>query len=253
MKESFVLYTSQYEAVADLSVQQKGELFDALFQYVSTGDEPKFTDREVKMAFNFIRIQIDRDNAKYAEVCERRRAAGRMGGRPRKQVDSSESNASDEKQKKQMVSDKSKKSKSKHNDNVNDSDNEYDNDNDGNTKLSLGDTVSIDTSSFQTEKEKKEAYAAEEEKRFMAFFQYFNRAIASSGSSIKPCKELDDDRRAALRRIFAKYKTEDIQLAVRNMVYSNFANGRTAARKKACDIDWLLKPANFKHAFEDSL
>lgn len=251
MKESFVLYTSQYEAVADLSVQQKGELFDALFQYVSTGEEPKFSDRETRMAFNFMRIQIDRDNAKYAEVCERRRAAGRMGGRPRKQVDSSESNAFDEKQKKQMVSDKSKKSKSKHNDNVNDSDNEYDND--GNTKLLLGDTVSIDTSSFQTEKEKKEAYAVEEEKRFLAFLKYFNQQIAVSGSSIRPCKELDDDRRLALRRIFAKYSTEDIQLAVRNIMYSNFANGRTPARKKAADLDWLLKPANFKHAFEGSL
>ena len=75
MKESFVLYTSQYEAVADLSVQQKGELFDALFQYVRTGDTPKFTDPAIRIAFNFMRIQIDRDSNKYEDVCNKRREA----------------------------------------------------------------------------------------------------------------------------------------------------------------------------------
>lgn len=250
MKESFVLYTSQYEAVADLSVQQKGELFDALFQYVRTGDTPKFTDPAIRIAFNFMRIQIDRDSNKYEDVCNKRREAVNKRwekARVKKDLDTKVSNS-----KQKNTKDTNVKSVL-HNDNENDSDNEYDNDNDGNTKLSLGDTVSIDTSSFQTEKEKKEAVAAEEEKRFMAFFQYFNRCIAAAGSKIKPCKELDDDRRDAVRRILAKYKTEDIQLAIRNMVYSNFANGLTPRRKKACDIDWLLKPANFKHAFEGSL
>jgi len=243
MKESFVLYTSQYEAIAELSAQQKGELFDALFQYVSTGEEPQFSDREIKMAFNFMRIQIDRDNAKYEEVCEHRRAAGRKGGRPRKQADSYETNASDEKQKKQMVFSESKKSKSKHNDN------EYDNDNDGNTKLKLGDTSLVS----KTEKEKKEREAVEEEKRFVNFLKYFNQQIEANGSSIKPCKQLDDERREALRLIFRKYTPEQMMQAVRNMMYSNFANGRTGSRKKAADIDWLLQPKNFKHAYEGSL
>lgn len=247
MKESFVLYTSQYEAVAELSTAQKGELFDALFQYVKTGEEPNFSDRETKMAFNFMRIQIDRDNAKYEEVCERRRAAGRKGGRPRKQVDSEETNASAKKQKNQMVFEESKKSKPKHNENDTDNENEYDND--GNTKLSLGGTSTI---FLQTEKEKKEA-VENEEKKFLAFIKYFNNAITSSGSSIKPCRELDDDRRAAIRAIFAKYPSQDIQTAIHNIMHSNFANGRTSARKKAADIDWLLKPTNFKHAVEGSL
>lgn len=249
MKESFVLYTSQYEAIAELSAQQKGELFDALFQYVSTGEEPQFSDREIKMAFNFMRIQIDRDNAKYEEVCERRRAAGRKGGRPRKQTDSSETNASDEKQKKQMVFSESKKSKSKHNDNEYDNDNDNEYDNDGNTKLTLGDTSLVS----KTEKEKKEREAVEEEKRFVAFLKYFNQQIEANGSSIKPCKQLDDERREALRLIFRKYTPEQMMQAVRNMMYSNFANGRTGSRKKAADIDWLLQLKNFKHAYEGSL
>ena len=116
--------------------------------------------------------------------------------------------------------------------------------------LSHSDTSNIET---KKEKEKKEREAVEEEKRFVAFLKYFNQQIEANGSSIKPCKQLDDERREALRLIFRKYTPEQMMQAVRNMMYSNFANGRTGSRKKAADIDWLLQPKNFKHAYEGSL
>ena len=56
------------------------------------------------MAFSFIQDRMDRDNAAYMEKCEKRREAGKLGGRPK-------TNASDENQtkaKKQMVFLKSK-------------------------------------------------------------------------------------------------------------------------------------------------
>ena len=243
MKESFVLYTSQYEAIADLSVQQKGELFDALFQYVSTGNVPTFTDPATRMAFNFMRIQIDRDTNKYEDVCNKRReAVNKRWEKARKSADGKKVDTKVSNSKQKNTKDTNVKS-------VLHNDNDNDNDNDGNTKcISLGDTAEL----TKKEKEKKEALAVEEN-RFMAFLRYFNQQIAASGSSIRPCRELDNDRRSALRRIFAKYSSDDIKLAVRNIMYSNYANGRTSARKKAADLDWLLKPANFKHAFEGSL
>ena len=83
--DSFILYTSQYPAIKSLSKSAKGELLEALYQYALSGKVPPFSQAQTEMAFNFIRIRIDENNAKYLNVCEKRRAAGRMGGRPRKE------------------------------------------------------------------------------------------------------------------------------------------------------------------------
>lgn len=75
MKDSFILYTAQYEALKELTVEQKGELLDCLFQYVITGIMPATNSESVRVAMNFLRIQIDMDSKKYATVCEKRREA----------------------------------------------------------------------------------------------------------------------------------------------------------------------------------
>lgn len=75
-KNSFILYTYQAETLSDLSFEQKGRLLTALFAYAS-GEEPEITDQAVKVAFAFIRVQIERDKEKYTDVCEKRRNAAR--------------------------------------------------------------------------------------------------------------------------------------------------------------------------------
>lgn len=71
-----------------LTLEQKGMLLDMIFEYVASG---KIVDAEpiVKMAFTFIKSQLDRDNEKYQQVCERNRINGKLGGRPKKQMDNS--------------------------------------------------------------------------------------------------------------------------------------------------------------------
>lgn len=95
-RDSFVLYTSQYDAISDLSLKQKGELFDAIFSYVVNGQQPQLSDPSVAMAFRFISMQIDIDTEKYEKKILARSAAGKLGGRPRK---AKKANAFSEKQK----------------------------------------------------------------------------------------------------------------------------------------------------------
>ena len=74
-----------------------------------------------KVAFVFVKQTIDRDTQKYISISEKRSEAGKRGGRPLKNNELEESN---EKQKKQLLSEKSKKSNCplNDNDNVNDND-----------------------------------------------------------------------------------------------------------------------------------
>ena len=78
-KNSFVLYTSYKEHIELLSTEDKARLLDAIFDYAD-GKTDIEIDGMAKMAFSFIRQQMDKDNAKYEETCEKRRLAGQKGG-----------------------------------------------------------------------------------------------------------------------------------------------------------------------------
>ena len=82
IKKGFVLYIDNYEPIKDLTLEEKGKLLDAVFNYASTGEVNKLNDI-TGMAFSFIRQQLDRDNKKWEETREKRRAAGSVGGRQR--------------------------------------------------------------------------------------------------------------------------------------------------------------------------
>lgn len=82
MKESFVIYKSFYRPIRSLSLDYKGLILDAMFQYQIDGSIPELPP-VVNMAFQFIRDQFDRNNAKYEIVVERNKTNGSKGGRPR--------------------------------------------------------------------------------------------------------------------------------------------------------------------------
>ena len=83
-KESFILHTSQYEAIECLPVEDKAALLDAIYQYAISGEVGNLPTG-AKIAFNFIRIRLDEDYERYQKICERNRSNGNKGGRPRKQ------------------------------------------------------------------------------------------------------------------------------------------------------------------------
>lgn len=86
MRESFILYTRYTEQLELLNMEQRGVLFTAIMNYQSGIDLPDM-DSSVKMAFSFIKNQLDADTQKYHDVVAKRQAAGRQGGRPRKVYD----------------------------------------------------------------------------------------------------------------------------------------------------------------------
>lgn len=72
MSDSFILYTSYYAIIEGLTDEQLGQLTRALFIYARDGKTIKL-EPVVRMAFSFIKDNIDRNADKYQKKCERNR------------------------------------------------------------------------------------------------------------------------------------------------------------------------------------
>ena len=89
-KDTFIMYAEYLRHVKKLSMEQRGALFTAILCYTAGESVPEL-DPVTDMIFGVIQERIDRDTALYLEKVEKRREAGKLGGRPK-------ANASDENQ-----------------------------------------------------------------------------------------------------------------------------------------------------------
>lgn len=128
MRDSFVLYVKYLENIELLNMEQRGILLTALMKYALKDEIPEM-DGMTKMAFSFIKSQLDRDSKKYDETCKKRAESGKLGGRPKEKIEDSNAIALKENQ------DKAKKANGfSEKQNNPDNDNEYDNDNENDIK-----------------------------------------------------------------------------------------------------------------------
>lgn len=85
-KKSFIMYLDYEEQFNMLSDAELGVLIRAIIEYEKTKEIPNL-DGIVKMAFSFIKGQLDRDREKYDEKCRKNRENGLKGGRPKKEFE----------------------------------------------------------------------------------------------------------------------------------------------------------------------
>lgn len=97
-KSSFLIYLDYEEQFNLLTDEQIGQLMRAIIKYEKTREIPQLNGI-VKMAFSFIKTQLDRDRKKYEARCEKNRENAKKGGRPRKnQKDNLKANGFNENQ-----------------------------------------------------------------------------------------------------------------------------------------------------------
>lgn len=97
MRDSFVIYTEWSDQFELLNDHQRSVLIMAIFDYQKGESIPEM-DATTAMAFSFIKKTLDRDAQKWAETVEKRREAGKLGGRPKKQTKAKKANGFSEKQ-----------------------------------------------------------------------------------------------------------------------------------------------------------
>ena len=227
-KDSFVLYGSQYDAIKNFTNEQKGELLDALFRYVIEAKTPDIKDREVRVAFAFFRMQIDMDTQKYEAICEKRRAAI---------------------QKRWQKDDNTKENKSiQMNTNVdfvlhNDNDNDNDNDKKDKSFFNL----------FFLETEKQNEQTKQKiEEYCQSVMKYYNDMIKRADSQLRPIKVLSDARKKLILTL-VPLGNKNIAQGIINAVRSDYLNGRTKARTRPADFDWIMRYENFVKCVEGTL
>ena len=87
-REYFIAYHDYLEPLEDLNDAEFWRLFRAALLYSAEGKTAELRGNE-RFLFKVLRNQIDRDNRKYAEKCERNRQNGTLGGRPKEEKDKS--------------------------------------------------------------------------------------------------------------------------------------------------------------------
>ena len=134
--KSFVFRESWWLNIKNLPNMNRADVCDAVCMYVFEGKEPEIDPMSAtSMAVRFILTDIERDKAKYAEISERRAAAGRRGAdATNRQKAAKSSNAENTEQNAGITDDKNGKSRQKSaksakgSNNDNEDDNVYDND-----------------------------------------------------------------------------------------------------------------------------
>lgn len=83
-KKGFIMYCDLLEHIEPLNMEQRGILLTAILCDQSETELPEMDVAE-RIAFSFIKKGIDMNTTKYNAIVEKRREAGKKGGRPKKE------------------------------------------------------------------------------------------------------------------------------------------------------------------------
>ena len=86
-KSSIVINTKDAENILqDFTKEEAGEIFMALLAYANRGEEFKTDDRSMRTLFRTLQANIDRNNERYTEKCERNRQIAMEREKKRKEA-----------------------------------------------------------------------------------------------------------------------------------------------------------------------
>ena len=243
MNDSFILYTSYYAIIEGLTDQQLGQLTRALFIYARDGEQIQL-EPVVRMAFAFIKDNIDRNADKYREKCERNRENIRKRWNKKNtneydRIQSNKKNTNEYEEKNRIPYD-------------NDNDNEDDNDvvsKDTNNMINKEDKSSMSnsvkpnvdpaekSSDSQSSVKKSKTGASE----YAAIKEYWNKRHDETNSAMRRMTLMSDNRktmvRARLRQVGGDIKV--LYQAIDNAMSSDFMNG-TNGKNWVASFDWIF-------------
>ena len=85
-RDSFIFYGSWVEAIKDLPNDIRLEIYEGIIEYAMTGNLPDFKPM-AKIAFNFIKNDLDRNSDKYNDKIKSKSESGRLGNLKRYNTD----------------------------------------------------------------------------------------------------------------------------------------------------------------------
>lgn len=243
MNDSFILYTSYYALIEGLTDEQLGQLTRAIFLYARDGEIVSL-EPVVRMAFAFIKDNIERNQDKYQAKCEKNRQIALERERKKREAREKAGNTNVHERSRTCENNTNVHERSPY-----DNDNEYDNDND----------VSKETDNNIPSKEGlsiSENPKVDPAKRcakidFAAIKEYWNTKHDQSGSVMRRLTLMSDQRKCNVRSRIREYGG-DVQMvykAIDKAMASDFMNGKNG-KGWVASFDWMMCPSNFPKVLE---
>lgn len=253
MNDSFILYTSYYAIIEGLTDEQLGKLMRAIFIYARDGEVINL-EPTLRMAFAFIKDDMERNQAKYNEKREKLRANAQKRWQ-KKQLDAN----AEEPQQKHTKAYKSMQLDANaeialHNDNV--YDNEYDNDNvndvSNETDILEPSKEGILSASVKTEAPAGGKVSKSQKIDYAGIKEYWNRKHYETKSVMPPITLMTENRKvmvkARLRQCKGDVKT--LYRAIDIAMASDFMNGNNK-KGWVSKFDWIFgNEQNFAKVLE---
>lgn len=256
MNDSFILYTSYYALIEGLTDEQLGQLTRAIFLYARDGETISL-EPVVRMAFAFIKDNIERNQDKYQAKCEKNRQIALERERKKREAREKAGNTNVHERARTCENNTNVHERSPY-DNDNDNDNEYDNDND----------VSKETNILEPSKEasmqsfsRKNVCAAEEPQKssekkkskkgeidYADIKDYWNEQHDKTNSAMRRLTLMTENRKEAIRGRLKDCKGDisKIYLAIDKAMASDYLN----AGHSWASYDWVMTRKYFPKVLE---
>ena len=252
MSDSFILYTSYYALIEGLTDEQLGQLTRAIFLYARDGEVINL-EPVVRMAFAFIKDNIERNQDKYQAKCEKNRQIALERERKKREAREKAVNTNVHERTRTFENNTNVHERSPYD---NDNDNEYDND------------VSKETNILEPSKEasmqsfsEKNVCAAEEPQKssekkkskkgeidYAAIKDYWNEQHDKTNSAMRRLTLMTDNRKEAIRGRLKDCKGDisKIYLAIDKAMASDYLN----AGHSWASYDWVMTRKYFPKVLE---
>lgn len=225
MNDSFILYTSYYALIEGLTDEQLGQLTRAIFLYARDGETIKL-EPVVRMAFAFIKDNIERNQDKYQAKCEKNRQIALERERKKREAREKAGNTNVHERSRTCENNTNVHERSPYD---NDNDNEYDNDNDVSKETNILEPSKegIQCASVKTEAPGGGKGSKSQKIDYAAVKEYWNRKHDETKSAMPPITLMTENRKVMVKArvrqckgdVKTLYRVIDIAMA------SDFMNG----------------------------
>lgn len=222
MNDSFILYTSYYALIEGLTDEQLGQLTRAIFLYARDGKTINL-EPVVRMAFAFIKDNIERNQDKYQAKCEKNRQIALERERKKREAREKAGNTNVHERSRTCENNTNVHERSPYD---NDNDNEYDNDVSKETNIEPS-KEGIESASVKTEAPGGGKGSKSQKIDYAAVKEYWNRKHDETKSAMPPITLMTENRKVMVKArvrqckgdVKTLYRVIDIAMA------SDFMNG----------------------------
>lgn len=251
MNDSFILYTSYYAIIEGLTDEQLGKLMRAIFIYARDGEVINL-EPTLRMAFAFIKDDMERNKAKYNEKREKLRANAQKRWQ-KKQLDAN----AEEPQQKHTKAYKSMQLDANaeialHNDNEYVNDNVDDNDVSRETNILEPSKEGILSASVKTEAPAGGKVSKSQKIDYAGIKEYWNRKHDETKSVMPPITLMTENRKVMVKARLRQCKGDEKTLyrAIDIAMASDFMNGNNK-KGWVSKFDWIFgNEQNFAKVLE---